>query len=106
MRVRKLNSSKEILLNIKDYRIDWEKDGASKLEIKFRDLIKPYWFNHIVLFQPRIPGSLLRLDFLNCNKRLCVEINGTQHCEFNKFFHKYFQTMIFDFQLYFVSLVS
>lgn len=87
MRVKKLNSDKEVLLSVKEYLIDWKKDGASKLEIAFRDLIYPAWKHHIVLFQCRIPGSLLRLDFLNCNKRLCVEIDGAQHNKFNKHFH-------------------
>ncbi len=87
MRVKKLNSDKEVLLSVRDYKINWQKDGASKLEVRFRDLIYPYWKHHIVLFQCRVPGCLLRLDFLNCNKRLCVEINGSQHDEFNKFFH-------------------
>jgi len=87
MRVKKLNSDKEFLLTTKKYGIDWENSGASGLEIRFRDLIKTYWRNSIVLYQVRIPGSLLRLDFLNCNKRLCVEINGEQHDKFNKHFH-------------------
>jgi len=87
MRVKKLNSDKECLLSAKKYGIDWLNSGASKLEIKFRDLIYPFWKNSIILYQARIPGSLLRLDFLNANKRLCVEINGAQHDEFNKHFH-------------------
>ena len=87
MRVKKLNSSKEVLLNIKKYTIDWENDGNSSLEKQFRDLIFPFWKRSIVLFQCTIPGSLLKLDFLNCNKKLAVEINGEQHDKFNKFFH-------------------
>jgi len=87
MRVKKLNSTKEVLIRARDYAIDWEKDGASKLEVRFRDLIYPKWKDSIVLFQFRIPGSLMRLDFLNCNKRLVVEIHGPQHENFNKHFH-------------------
>lgn len=87
MRVKKLNSNKEVLLKINKYKIDWEKDGNSSFEIKFRDLIYPYWKAHVVLFQCTIPGSLLKIDFLNCTKRLVVEIDGKQHGEFNKHFH-------------------
>jgi hypothetical protein len=87
LRVKKLNSSKEVLLRINKYRIDWQKDGNSSLEIRFRDLVYPYWRHSLVLFQCTIPGSLLKIDFLNCNKRLAVEINGPQHDKFNKFFH-------------------
>ena len=88
MKVKKLNSDKLVTLNVRKYLIDWNNSGASKIEVKFRDLIRPYWFRSIILYQPRVPGSLLRLDFLNVNKRLCVEIDGSQHGEFNKHFHK------------------
>ncbi len=88
MKVYKLNSSSKLVtLNVGKYKIDWLKDGASKIEKQFRDLIYPFWKNSIVLYQPLIPGSLLRLDFLNVNKRLCVEIDGEQHNSFNKHFH-------------------
>ncbi|MDO8610085.1 MAG: hypothetical protein Q7R95_06025 [bacterium] len=87
MRVTRLNSQKTVLLKINKYKIDWENDGNSSLETRFRDLIYPFWKNHIVLFQLIIPSSLLKIDFLNCNKKLAVEINGPQHNSFNKFFH-------------------
>ena len=88
MRVFKFNSlTKLVTLNTSKYKIDWENDGASKIERQFRDLIYPYWKNKIILFQPRIPGSLLRLDFLNVTNRICCEIDGPQHGEFNKHFH-------------------
>lgn len=88
MRVSKLNNSnKLVLLNTRKYLINWKDDGSSSLEKKFIDLIFPFWKNQIILFQCRIPGSLLRLDFLNINKRLVVEIDGAQHNTFNKHFH-------------------
>src|SRR2546426_220282 len=90
MRVTKLNSSKTVLLKVRKYLINWDDDSAfaSKLEVKFKNLIYPYWKNYLVLFQCRIPGSLLRLDFLNCSLKLIVEVMGRQHSEFNKFFHR------------------
>jgi hypothetical protein len=87
MKVTRLNSDKLVTLNIRKYLIDWENDGNSSLEVRFRDLIYLYWRNSIILFQPTIPGSLLKLDYLNVNKRLCVELDGPQHNKFNKFFH-------------------
>jgi hypothetical protein len=88
MKVFKFGSlTKLVSINVNKYKIDWEKDGASKIERQFRDLIYPYWKNKIVLFQPLIPGTRLRLDFLNATNRLCVEIDGPQHNEFNKHFH-------------------
>jgi very-short-patch-repair endonuclease len=87
MRVKKLGSNKEILIRAHKYLINWDKSGNSSLERQFRELIKPYWLRCVVLFQCTIPGSKLKIDFLNCNKRLAVEINGPQHDKFNKFFH-------------------
>lgn len=88
MKVYKFNSpSKLVTLNVFKYKIDWEHDGASKIERQFRDLIYPFWKHKIVLYQPRIPGCLLRLDFLNATNKLAVEIDGAQHNEFNKHFH-------------------
>lgn len=88
MRVGKLNNpNKQVLLKIAQYKIDWENDGNSSLEVRFRELIKPYWFHKIVLFQCTIPGSLLKIDFLNCTNKIAVETNGKQHNNFNKFFH-------------------
>lgn len=86
MRVKKYNSSKLITININKYKVDWDNSGASSLETRFRDLIRPFWAGSIILFQFRIPGSLMRIDFLNLNKKLAVEINGPQHDNFNKFF--------------------
>jgi hypothetical protein len=89
MKVGKLNNfNAKVILKINKYKIDWENDGDSSLEIKFRDLIYPYWKSHIVLFQCFVPGSKLRLDFLNCTMRLLVEIDGEQHDKFNKHFHR------------------
>lgn len=88
MIVTKWNSTKSVTLSNSRYAIDWDNDGASKLEIKFRDLIYPFWKNYIVLFQARIPGSLYRIDFINVNKRLAVEVDGSQHNEFNAFFYQ------------------
>lgn len=87
MRVKKLNSDKIVSITTYKYLINWETDGNSKPERLFRDLIYKYWKNQIILFQFRIPGSLLKIDFLNVNKRLAVEIDGAQHDKFNPFFH-------------------
>lgn len=90
MKVSKLNGqlTKLVSINVNKYRIDWDKDGSSSLERRFRDLIRPFWKNSIILYQCRIPGSLLRLDFLNVNKRLLVETDGEQHNQYNKHFNR------------------
>lgn len=87
MKVTNISSGKLVNINSNKYAIDWENDGNSSLEIKFRNLIYPYWKSQIILFQPIVPGSKLKLDFLNINKKLCVEIDGSQHDKYNKYFH-------------------
>ncbi|MEK6878395.1 MAG: hypothetical protein AABY22_02245 [Nanoarchaeota archaeon] len=102
MRFTKLNSDKQVWVNINKYIINWDKPCASKLETAVKDFLKPYWKNYIILSQFRVPGSLLRCDFLNLNKKISIEVNGSQHEEFNKFFHKnrnnYFFSIRRDFQ--------
>jgi hypothetical protein len=88
MRVWDINNRRQVLIRTHEYNINWQKGGSSKLETRFKELIFPYWSNQIVLEQLRIPSSLLRIDFLNCNKKLAVEINGPQHGRFNKHFHR------------------
>ena len=69
MRVFKFkDKSKLVTINEWKYKIDWENDGASKIEIKFRNLIFPYWKNSIIFpfFSrvSRINKIVLLLDVL------------------------------------------
>lgn len=84
---KKLNSLKEINVNINKYRIDWEGSSASKIQTAVKLFLKRFWSSHIVLEEFRIPGSLLRCDILNVTKRIAIEVSPSQHYEFNKFFH-------------------
>ena len=87
MRVKRLNSNKEVLIRVNKYLINWGNSGDSGLERQFRDLIYPYWKGQIILFQCPVIGTLLRIDFVNCNKRLAIEIDGPQHESYNKYMH-------------------
>lgn len=89
MRVSKLNNKDRfVLVNPNYYKIDWNKSGDSGLEIQFRNLVKPFWEHDLVIFQFRIPGSLLRVDFMNLTKKIAAEISGEQHFSYNQHFHK------------------
>ena len=46
-----------------------------------------YWQNHIVYEEFPVYGTKLKVDFINATKRIAIEVNGTQHNKFNKFFH-------------------
>ena len=78
---------REVNVGVSKYSIDWDSKSASQLQTDAKRFFRPYWIGMVVLEEFRIPGSLLRCDFVNLTKKLVVEINGGQHGEFNKFFH-------------------
>lgn len=73
--------------NVKRYSINWEAKSRSKLQFKFKEFFYPYWRNHIVYEEFPVYGSMLKIDLLNATKKIAVEIQGSQHESFNKFFH-------------------
>lgn len=87
MKIKKING-KETNINIQKYRIDWDKKCRSKMQFNVKQFFRKYWSNHCCLEEFRIPGSLMTIDIVNLTKKLAIEINGNQHSEFNKFFHK------------------
>lgn len=78
---------RERSLNLKKYRIDWQKKSASIIQSKVKAFLYPYWATHIVFEEFRIPSCLFRIDILNLTKRIAVEIDGNQHDKFTPFFH-------------------
>ena len=48
---------------------------------------KRYWYNHVTFEEFPVVGTRLSLDFYNANKRVAVEVQGSQHTKYNKFFH-------------------
>ena len=69
------------------YLIDWDDKSKSKIQFKTKQFLKPYWQNHIVYEEFPVYGTKLKVDFINATKRIAIEVNGTQHNKFNKFFH-------------------
>jgi hypothetical protein len=89
---------KFILLNgatanrsIEEYRIDWDtkvKRGKfGGLQWEFKQAVYPFWKNHIVYEELKLPNSRKSVDFFNLTSRVVVEIQGKQHTEYSKFFH-------------------
>ena len=69
------------------YLIDWDSKSKSNIQFKTKQFLKPYWKNHIVYEEFPVYGTKLKVDFINATKRIAIEVNGTQHNKFNKFFH-------------------
>ncbi len=86
MKWKKLNG-RETSVNIQKYRINWDKKSASNLQQKVKDFLAQYWKNQIVCEEFRIPSTKYRVDFVNFNKRIAVEVDGQQHGKFVPFFH-------------------
>jgi len=74
--------------NVNKYLIKWSKKSRSKIQFKIKQFLKEYWKNHIVYEEFPVYGTRLKVDILNATKKIAVEVNGSQHTSFNKFFHK------------------
>ena len=72
---------------VSKYLIDWDSKSKSNIQFKTKQFLKPYWQNHIVYEEFPVYGTKLKVDFINATKRIAIEVNGTQHNKFNKFFH-------------------
>ncbi len=88
MKLKRLNSNKEADISIAKYRIKWDEKCRSIFQYDVKQWFRKYWQFHVCLEEFRIPGTLLKVDLVNLNKRILVEINGLQHDEFNKHFHR------------------
>ncbi len=88
MKLKKLNSNKEVNISVNRYKVDWERKRGSQFQLDVKIWLKKYWFNHVCLEEFRIPGCLFRFDFINLTKQLIIEMNGAQHEEYNKHFHR------------------
>lgn len=69
------------------YKINWDGPSPSKLQKQVKGFIREVggagWTEEFL-----IPGSKLRVDFLNTELRIAVEMQSKLHYEFNKFMHK------------------
>lgn len=88
MKVWDIGFIRLVSIRVNKYKIDWN-SAPSKEQKIIQDFLFPYWKNKIVLKEMRIPSSLLRVDLVCCNSRICIEYSPTtHHGKFNKFFHK------------------
>jgi len=88
MKVTKLNSPKIVTVNVSRYLCDWNR-VVSKPQKQVKDFLQPFWKHSLVLEEFRIPGSRLRIDLLNVNRRIAVEVSPAGSHSFNPFFHKH-----------------
>lgn len=74
-------------ISIKRYLVDWERrvSGPQKAT---KDFLKPYWKHDIVLEECPLVGTRYRIDLLNINKAIMVEVSPESSHSFNAFFHQ------------------
>ena len=73
--------------NVKKRIIDWSSPSKSKRQREVKKFLKKYWQNHVVFEEFPVAGTRLCIDFYNANKRIAIEVQGSQHTKYNKFFH-------------------
>lgn len=78
---------KAVSKNVSQYLIDWDAKSRSKVQFKTKQFLKTFWKNHIVYEEFPVFGSRLKVDIVNATLRVAVEVHGSQHSEYNKFFH-------------------
>jgi len=72
---------------VSKYLIDWDAKSKSNIQFKTKQFLKPYWRNHIVYEEFPVYGTRMKVDIVNATRKIAIEVNGTQHSKFNKFFH-------------------
>lgn len=75
-------------VNINKKLIKWDDPSASSAQFKTKKFLKDYWAPDRVCEEFIIPGSRLRIDFINFSKKIVIEVSGQQHEKFVKFYHK------------------
>lgn len=88
MKFNNINGNPNFLKNSKKYLIDWEADSRSKFQTNVKNFLKLYWKGDQVFEEMRVVGTALSLDFYNSSKKVAVEVQGLQHTQYVKFFHR------------------
>lgn len=86
MRLLNING-KLINKSVSKYIIDWDKKSRSNIQFETKQFLKKYWSAQIVYEEFPVYGSRMKVDFLNATKKIAIEVQGSQHESFNKFFH-------------------
>lgn len=87
MKVFKFGANSLVNWPVKKYFIDWNRK-VSGPQKKVKDFLFKFWKNSVILEEAMIPGSRFRLDFVNLNKKIVIEVSPRAlHVDFNKFLH-------------------
>lgn len=78
-------------VKIQDYLIDWNRK-VSGPQKQVKDVLRPYWGRVGVVVTEEMPlpgcgGRPLRMDLMNWNRKLAIEVSPRSSHSFNRFFH-------------------
>ena len=88
MKFVKANGSLGSLSKAKSYMVNWDKSTRSKFQDKVKEFIRPAWEFDVVMEELPVLGTRLSIDIYNASKKIAIEIQGRQHFEYVKHFHK------------------
>ena len=87
MEFKTIHGGTKRVKNVKKRIIDWEAPSKSKIQREVKKFLKKYWQSHVVFEEFPVAGTRLSIDFYNANKKIAVEVQGSQHTRYNSFFH-------------------
>jgi hypothetical protein len=87
MEFKTIHGGVKRIKNAKKRIIDWSAPSKSKRQREVKKFLKKYWKNHVVFEEFPVAGTRLSIDFYNANKKIAVEVQGSQHTKYNSFFH-------------------
>jgi predicted PolB exonuclease-like 3'-5' exonuclease len=73
--------------NVSKFLIKWNGKSRSKIQFRVKQFLKSYWESQVVYEEFPVYGTRMHVDILNATKKIAIEVNGSQHSKFNKFFH-------------------
>lgn len=81
-------SGKEFNLN-KPLRflVKWDGKSRSNFQFQTKKFLEPYWKRDVVFEEFPIPRTKMSLDFFNLSTNVAIEVQGSQHLHYNRFFH-------------------
>ena len=88
MKFQTLYGKEKPLRNPHKYKIKWNGKSRSKFQRTVKTFLYPYWRYDAGFEEFRVLGTQLTLDFYNHTRKIAIEVQGAQHLEFVKHFHK------------------
>ena len=88
MNFKTLYGKEKPIRNPHKYKIKWNGKSRSKFQKNVKKYIYKHWKYDAVYEEFKVAGTQLTLDFYNHTKKIAIEVQGAQHLQFVKHFHK------------------